>query len=69
MKQKDKTIKETLYEIECPLCGRICDIRISRIGNPYFTCPDCGLRCFVNSPQGIERLAKRAHEKEANDDV
>jgi tRNA(Ile2) C34 agmatinyltransferase TiaS len=53
----------TLYEIECPLCGRICDIRLSRLGNPYFTCPDCGLRCFVNSPAGKGRLYELAKEK------
>jgi len=61
---KRDSIGETRYEVECFLCGRWCDIRLSRIGNPYFTCPSCGMRCFVNSPAGKERLGEIAEEKE-----
>jgi len=66
---KEKEIQRTLYEIECPLCERTCNIRLSKVGNPYFSCPDCGLRCFVNSPSGKERLAKIAWEREDEDVV
>lgn len=62
-------IKETLYQINCPLCERVCDIRLCRNGNPYFTCPDCGLRCFVNSPSGKDRLAEIGWEKEDLSDI
>lgn len=51
------TIRSTVYEVACPLCGQPCDLRLARTGNPYFTCPDCGLRCFINSPMGKERLS------------
>lgn len=57
------TTQQTLYDVACPLCGRMCDIRYSRLGNPYFTCPDCGLRCFVNGPIGKQRLYDLAEER------
>jgi len=62
-------IRETLYYVECPLCGRPCDVHLARTGNPYFSCPDCGLRCFVNSPAGKERLGEVAQAKEYADAV
>ena len=64
------TIKNTPYRIKCPLqCGMSCDVRLARTGNPYFTCPACGLRCFVNSPAGKDRLAELATVKEQSDAV
>ncbi len=62
-------IKDTLYEVECPLCGRLLDLRVARNDNPYFTCPDCGLRCFVNSPSGKERLARLVKLKEQGNEL
>jgi len=63
------TTSATPYEIPCPLCGRLCDVRLARTGKPYFTCPACGLRCFVNSPAGQDRLAAMCSVKEREDGV
>ena len=51
------------YEVRCPICNRWwCQIRLSVRGNPYFTCPDCGVRVFVNGPNGKRRLFEMAEE-------
>jgi len=61
--------RETPYVTDCPLCGRMCDVRLAKTGNPYFACPECGLRCFVNSPTGKDRLGDRSVPKEEVDAV
>jgi len=55
----------TRYEVRCPICNRWrCAIRLSIRGNPYYTCPDCGVRVFVNGPKGKQRLMDMATEVE-----
>ncbi len=44
--------------IECLLCGRRVEIKLSKKGRPYFHCLDCYLQCFIRGDAGIKRLAK-----------
>ena len=63
-----RDIQSTLYEVLCPFCRRWrCSIRLSRIGSPYFTCPHCGIRVFVNGPEGKRKLFEMAEERGAHD--
>ena len=48
--------------VECFLCEREVDIRLSKKRRPYFICDDCGLQAFIRGDEGIERLIKIARE-------
>lgn len=42
----------------CPLCGRPCEVRLSKTGLPYWQCPECRVQVFVRDKPGAERLKK-----------
>jgi hypothetical protein len=44
-------------KVACPLCASSIEIKITKKGRPYLSCPHCVSRLFVNSELGGERLA------------
>ena len=40
----------------CQLCGAGLDIRLSKNGKPYVTCPDCLTQLFIRGNAGVRRL-------------
>ena len=45
--------------IECPDCGRDCEVKETKKGKPYFSCEECGTQHFYRTPEGIRRLKAR----------
>ena len=50
--------------VECPLCGRPCEVRLTRTGLPFFQCPDCRIQLFVRAQPGVKRLAQIIKRRE-----
>lgn len=50
-------------EVQCFLCGRWTDVRISKKDRPYFVCDACGIQVFVRGNKGIERLKEHVREE------
>lgn len=44
--------------LNCFLCGRPVEVKLSKKGRPYFHCLDCYLQCFTRGDAGIKRLAR-----------
>ena len=50
-------VKDGTPYVECPLCGRPCEVRLTKKGLPFFQCPDCRLQVFIRDKAGAKRLA------------
>jgi len=51
-------VKNGVPYVECPLCGRPCEVRMTKTDLPYFACPECRVQVFVRGDPGARRLAK-----------
>lgn len=51
-------MKNRLPFVECPLCGRPCEVKTSKRGLPYWQCAECKVQVFVRSESGARRLRK-----------
>ena len=43
-------------KISCYICGDEVEVRAAKTGAAHWLCPGCGVRCFVNNPEGIAGL-------------
>jgi len=46
-------------KIECPDCGKDCDVKETKKGKPYFACEECGTQHFYRTDEGIMKLMER----------
>lgn len=45
-------------QVNCFLCQRPLEIRISKKNKPYLVCDDCGIQIFVRCEKGMKRLER-----------
>ena len=55
-------LRDGIPVVECFLCNNLLEVKQSSKGKPYFVCPSCLVRSFVNGDQGISRLNQVVHE-------
>ena len=55
---------DTGRKFPCPVCARICEVRLTKKGKPYVICDPCGIQVFVRGPSGIAAFHRLTQEGE-----
>ena len=55
--------------IPCPFCFEPIDVGTTKKEKPWLMCYPCGVRIFVNGPQGIRILEKMIKAYEGNNKI
>ena len=51
-------IKDGIPYVECPLCGRLCEVRKTKKDLPFLQCPYCRTQIFVRDKRGAKLLSR-----------
>lgn len=57
-------------QLECPHCGELADLLVTRKGRSMFLCHNCGLQCFsrgTESEKWFGKLVEKVREKQARE--
>ena len=44
-------------EYPCPVCGNLCEVRLSKKFKPFFHCDGCVLQVFIRGKSGVNRFS------------